>query len=423
MKLTKILYTMFAATTIMAMVGCSSSDEISGNSEDVVLSVNIWDAYQQPGIQQILNEFTAETGIKTSLSMITWSEYWSVLEAGAQGGQLPDVFWMHSNESQRYMENDMLLDLTDQIAESTLIDPANYPDDIWDLYISDKKYYAVPKDIDTIALWYNKTMFDAAGIEYPNEDWTWDDMTQAARKLTKADGSQYGIAMRNDTNQEGYYNILYSNGGRILNEDKTKSMLDDPKTIEGMEVLETWINEGLMPSLATMSETPAEVLMQSGQVAMALHGSWMLPSYKTSDYALANIDIAELPKSAATGDRVSVYNGLGWAAAANTEHPEEAWKLVEYLGSEKAQLRQAELGVTMSAFTGTSDAWINSSDFNLQAYINMMDNMVIRPYSRNTVIWENDNNEALKAVYTGDETMEEALKKMAAEMNETLENE
>ena len=53
--------------------------------------------------------------------------------------------WMHSNESERYMSNDMLLDLTDKIADSSEIDPANYPEDIWGLYTYDDKYYAVPK--------------------------------------------------------------------------------------------------------------------------------------------------------------------------------------------------------------------------------------------------------------------------------------
>lgn len=108
---------------------------------------------------------------------------------------------MHSNESERYMSNDMLLDLTDKIAESDKIDPENYPEDIWGLYTYDDKYYAVPKDVDTIALWYNKTMFDEAGLAYPTADWTWDDVSEAAKKLTKDDGSQYGLAVRNDNNR------------------------------------------------------------------------------------------------------------------------------------------------------------------------------------------------------------------------------
>ena len=281
----------------------------------------------------------------------------------------------------------------------------------------------MPKDVDTIALWYNKTLFDEAGLEYPTADWTWDDVTEAAKKLTKDDGSQYGLAMGNGSNQDGYYNMVYDNGGYIINDDKTQSGWDDPKTIEAMQTMEGWINDGVMPSLETMSENGNDVLFESGKVAMITQGSWMLAAYRDNEYTAANCDCVELPKSATTGRRASIYNGLGWAASATTEHPDEAWQLIEYLGSKEAQEKQAELGVTMSAYTGTSDAWAKSADFNLQAYLNMMDDMVIRPYSRTTVTWENEDSEIMKDVFSGDKTMEEACKAMADQMNECLADE
>lgn len=396
----------------------SGSGEQGASSDE--LSVAIWDTNQEPGLKEILDDFTKETGIKTKISVVKWNEYWTMLEAGAQGGSLPDVFWMHSNESERYMSNDMLLDLTDKIKASDKIKVENYPEDIWGLYTYKDHYYAVPKDIDTIAIWYNKKLFDEAGVPYPTSDWTWDDLTETARKLTKSDGSQYGLAVKMDNNQAGYYNLIYDKGGYVISDDKKKSGWDDPKTIEGMNILDTWIKEGLMPSAETMSENGEEVLFQSGKVAMVPQGSWMISSYKANEYTAQNADIVELPKDAKTGKRVSLYNGLGWAAAKNGKHTEEAWKLIEYLGSEPAQKKQAELGVTMSAYKGTSDAWVKSANFNLQAYLNMMDDMVIRPYSRSTVSWENADNEIITKVYTGELTMEEACKQMAKQMNEKL---
>ena len=318
------------------------------------------------------------------------------------------------------MSNEMLLDLTDKIKGSDKIDPANYPEDIWGLYTHEDKYYAVPKDVDTIALWYNKKLFDEAGLEYPTADWTWDDLTEAAKKLTKDDGSQYGLGMKNDNNQAGYYNLIYDNGGTVISDDKTKSGWDDEKTIEAMQTLEGWIKDGVMPSLETLSENGEDVLFEAGKIAMTCQGSWMVSTFRDNEYTAANCDCVELPKNAETGRRASIYNGLGWAASASGEHTEEAWQLIEYLGSKEAQEKQAELGVTMSAYKETSDAWAKSADFNLQAYLNMMDDMVIRPYSKSTVTWENEDSEILKGVYTGDITMEEACKQMAAQMNEKL---
>ena len=199
----------------------SGSGEQGASSDE--LSVAIWDTNQEPGIKEILDDFTKETGIKTKISVVKWNEYWTMLEAGAQGGSLPDVFWMHSNESERYMSNDMLLDLTDKIKASDKIKVENYPEDIWGLYTYKDHYYAVPKDIDTIAIWYNKKLFDEAGVPYPTSDWTWDDLTETARKLTKSDGSQYGLAVKMDNNQAGYYNLIYDKGGYVISEDKKKS--------------------------------------------------------------------------------------------------------------------------------------------------------------------------------------------------------
>ena len=82
------------------------------------------------------------------------------------------------------MENDQLLDLTDRINSSDTIDLNNYYEGIVKLYQSNGKQYCVPKDIDTIALWYNKTIFDEMGVDYPDDTWTWQDFSDAAAKLT-----------------------------------------------------------------------------------------------------------------------------------------------------------------------------------------------------------------------------------------------
>lgn len=385
------------------------------------LSVMIWDSNQQPGIQKIIDDFTAKTGITAEIQVVDWNNYWTLLSAGAQGGSLPDVFWMHSNESQRYMSNDMLLDVTDRIAKSAIIDPENYPDDIWSLYTYNNKYYAVPKDVDTIALWYNRTLFDQAGVKYPDENWTWEDVYAAAKKITKADGSVYGFANVNSNNQAGWYNLIYSNNGYVLSEDKKKSGMDLPASIEAMKWMERMINENLMPPQTLISESPEDVLLQSGKIAMTMQGSWMVAAFRDNEYTLANCDVAMLPKNSKTGRRASIYNGLGWAIAKNSERTDDAWKLVEYFGSEEGQLKQAQLGVTMSSFKNTSEQWKNSvPQFNLQAYLNMQDDMVIRPFSRSTVKWENAVLDVMLKVWNKEMSMEAGCKEAARQMNAIL---
>lgn len=417
-----------AATTDTATTTTTDTKEATTATDTKAttdkITVAIWDTNQQPGLQQIMDDWTATSGIKAEIQVLSWDEYWTLLEAGASGGTLPDVFWMHSNNAQKYMENGLLLDLTDKIAASDKVDLNNYFSEISALYTSSGKQYAMPKDIDTIALWYNKAMFDEAGVAYPDNTWTWDTMADAAKKLTKADGSQYGYAINTGNNQDSYYNVIYSYGGSVISEDKKKSGYDDPNSIKGMQVIEKMLLDKSIPSLQILSENGADVLFQSGKVAMITQGSWMVPAYKNNDYTKANADIAVLPMGP-DGKRVSIYNGLGWAASASGKNTDASWSLIEYLSTKEAQLKQAELGVTMSAYKGTSEAWKNGfTGFNLQAYLDMLNaELVFRPYSRSTSTWEDMANTEFKAAWTGEATMEATCKKIAEEMNKTLSEE
>ena len=404
----------------------TQSGESSGGAETSAssgtLTVAIWDKNQEQGLTEVIKGFTEETGIKAQIQVTPWEQYWTMLEAGATGGSLPDVFWMHSNEIARYSEYEMLLDLTERIKASDKLEMDKFPEDIVGIYNWEgTKQYAVPKDIDTIALWYNKTMFDEAGISYPDEDWTWETFADAAKKLTKPDGSQYGFALRPTNDQAGWNNIVYDMGGYVISEDKKTSGFSQEGTIKALKFITDLMKEGYAPPYEVIAENTEEALFEAGKVAMITQGSWMLPELCNNDYVKANGDIALLPKDADTGKRISIYNGLGWAASANTDMPEEAWKLIEYLGSKEAQQKQSDLGVVISAYEGTVDNWVKAyPDFNLQAYLDMMENLVIRPYSKSTVAWNNMINEKLIDAWTGTKSVEEVCREIDQEMNAML---
>lgn len=405
----------------MVFVSCTGNKKktVSENAtQDVTITVAIWDKNQEPGLRKIADDFTAKTGIKVDFQVTPWDQYWTMLEAGATGGSLPDVFWMHSNEFAKYAEYDMLLDISDRIKKSNVLDMTAFPKDIIEIYNWQNKQFAIPKDIDTIALWYNKTMFDEAGIAYPDNTWTWDTFRDAAKKLTKKDGSQYGFSLKPSNNQAGWYNIIYDMGGTVISQDKKKSGFDSPEVVRAFTFIENIIKDGSMPPYSVIAENGEEALFEAGKVAMVTMGSWMLPELCNNDYVKQHGEIAVLPKDAKTGRNASIYNGLGWAAAANVKYPNEAWQLIEYFGSKEAQQKQSDLGIVISAYKGTTDNWIKAyPNFNLQAYLDMMNDMVIRPYSKNTVVWERFSIEKLIELWTGKITPQEAGKEIATQMN------
>ena len=402
---------LLAATLTTAMVlslaacggGSSSSSGSaasgSGSSGSGELQVNIWDNNQLAGLQQIADEWTEESGVKVKINVVDWDNYWTLLEAGASGGQMPDVFWMHSNTAQMYMENDLLLNLDDYIAKDDAIDLANYYEGVVELYNRDDNgsQYALPKDHDTIALLYNKAIFDKYGVEYPTDDWTWEDVRDAAAKISeagKADGI-YGYAINTSNNQDGWYNIIYDYGGQVITEDHKGTTIGSDEAKAGMEMLRQ-ILEVAAPQ-TVVAETGTDSLFNSGLTAMITQGSWMINTfYKAEhhdDYAWAMLPYADVNGNGQCdkGERYSAYNGLGWAAAANTANPDAAYSLISYFCSEKAQKEQAALGVTMGGMKGVSEDFANAFEgMDVSAFTRAEEegDLFFRPYTRNTTVWE-----------------------------------
>jgi len=412
MKMKKVAALALAAVMALSLAACgggsssggSSSGGDSGSSSggSNALTINIWDSNQQAGLQQIVDEWSAESGISAKIEVVDWDNYWTLLEAGASGGTMPDVFWMHSNTAQMYMENDILLDLDPYIEKDETMDLSKYYQGIVDLYTrSDGKHFAIPKDHDTIALLYNKAIFDQYGVDYPTADWTWEDMYEAAKKITEgSNGDVYGLAMNTSNNQDGWYNLVYDYGGTIVGEDHKTSTIGSAEGKAGMEMVRKLLSVGAPQSV--VAETGTDSLFQSGKCAMITQGSWMINSfYKAenhADYYWALLPYADVNGNGQCddGERQSCYNGLGWAASAGTANPDACYSLISYLCSEEAQKKQAELGVTMAGMEGMSEAFGNAFEgMDVSPFIEMENfKLYFRPYSRNTTVWEDKIQQA-----------------------------
>lgn len=384
-----------------APAGSSGSDSGSGSSGNS-LTINIWDSNQQAGLQEIVDDWSKESGISAKIEVVDWDNYWTLLEAGASGGTMPDVFWMHSNTAQMYMENDILLDLTDYINGDNPTDMSVYYPGIVSLYTrSDGKIYAIPKDHDTIALLYNKAIFDQYGVDYPTADWTWEDMYEAAKKITEGSkGEVYGLAMNTSNNQDGWYNLIYDYGGKLITDDHKGTTIGSAEGKAGMEMVRKLLTVGAPQGV--VAETGTDSLFQSGKCAMITQGSWMINSfYKAenhADYYWALLPYADVNGNGQCddGERQSCYNGLGWAASANTSNPDACYSLISYLCSEAAQKKQAELGVTMAGIVGISEEFGNAFEgMDVSPFIEMEKfTLYFRPYTRNTTVWEDKLQQA-----------------------------
>ena len=256
-----------------SMAGCGSSKEKEKTDGKEEISGEIryafWDTAQQPYFEKCIEKFNEQyPDVKVTLEPSSWDEYWTKLEAGATGGSIADVFWMNGPNIMKYADGDVLMDISDRIKEDN-IDTGKYPEALVELYNVDGKQYAIPKDFDTIGVWYNKKIFDEAGVPYPTDDWTWDDMADIAKQLTKSDGSVYGISAGYET-QIAIYNTIFANGGKIISEDKKTSGYDTEATQAGVQCWVDMMKDGVSPSEASLEETQGNVQFLSGRLGNVL---------------------------------------------------------------------------------------------------------------------------------------------------------
>jgi multiple sugar transport system substrate-binding protein len=332
------------------------------------ITYGFWDTAQEDAVTAQLAAFQEQyPDITVEPQIVPWDDYWTKLQTGVAGGEIFDVFWINSASLPVYASKDTLLSI-DPLIEAGAIDPANFPEPLVDMYAYKDVQYGIPRDFDTIALFYNKDLFDAAGVAYPDESWTWDDFRANAEKLTDEGKGIWGAGMQTSW-QENYYNFIYQNEGRLLNDDRTESLVDEPAACEAFEYLTGFFTDNLTPSIAIQQSNPvADTLFPAGQVAMMTGGSFRAGTYGGAD---ANIDVAPLPKGKV---QACVTHGLANVIWSGSESPDAALTLVNFLAGQQAEGILGESGATIPAMQGMQDNWLAANpDMNLQVFIDALD--------------------------------------------------
>ena len=389
-------------------------------AETTELNFGIWDENQRPAMEALVEAYEAENpdvSITIQLTPYKGGEYWTKLEAAAGGGKAPDVFWLNVLHLDAYVEGGILDDLTAAIADSDL--PDSYSETLLNNYVRDGVNYAVPKDFDTNALWYNKEMFDEAGVDYPTDDMTYEDLVALATELKdKLPEGVYPFACPVDF-QTWYYQTVFANDGWILNDDATETGYGDEKTQAGIQCWIDMIDAGLSPSAASLSETSADAMFEGEQTAMNFAGSYMVPEYASNDTIKDKIDCVEIPTF--NGKEDNVINGLGYAVFAGSKNKEAAEKFAIWLGSADAQKIQGETGVVISARTDAQGYFAEAnSAYNLAAYTNHSDEAYPLPVcSKAAELYDIEATWLTKA-YTGEMSLADACSGLKEEADALL---
>lgn len=406
-----------SSLAIAALAGCASGSGSGGSDGDVTISYAIWDKNQQPAMEKIVDAFEKEhPNVTVDIQLTPYADYFTKLQTAVSGGSAADVFWMNGPNFQLYASNGQLAPLDDQG-----IDPSDYSKGLIDLYTFDGKLYGAPKDFDTVALWYNKDLFDAAGLAYPKAGWTWDDLKADAAALTDPAKGQWGIAA-SPYGQENFYNSIAQAGGEVISADGTKSGYGSPEALAGISLWTDIIQAGDSPTAQQMSDTNPEDFFLSGKVAMFQNGSWGASAYAANPDIADKVDVAPLPAGPAGNQ--SVIHGLANVANAKSKHLDVAKEFAAFASGKDAADIQAAAGAVIPAFNGTQQAWVDAlPQYDLQVYIDALATAVPYPVSKNTSAWTSIESDSIAQIWAGAVTPKDGLADLAKQMQAALDAE
>ena len=380
---------------------------------EVVLRVGSWDGVEvEPIEEDVLAGFRQQfPGIDARFEYNP-DAYDEKLLAGLAAGNAPDIFLWWNFPA--LVQRDGLTDLTPLIGGESPLDTSIYYPQILDYNRVGDGLYGLPKDFTPRAYFYNKTLFDQAGIPYPTADWTWDELQETALALTSGEGvdRQFGFYT-----YSGYYPLqgyVWSNGGDFVSPDGTQASgyLDSPETLEALDWYIRLQTEHKVAPTQTEEATvgAASDLFINGKLAIFDNGRWPQSQFKeVPDLNFGTV----LPPTSPKGTRVSVLHEAGWCLNPDTEHAAEGWELVKWLAGPEAHRIRAEAGWALPAMPRVAEELGLLEDPIEKTWFEAVDSATVTACHLRTANWQRAGEEidvAIQSVFLGESSLEDAIK-------------
>ncbi|MGQ0600535.1 MAG: ABC transporter substrate-binding protein [Anaerolineales bacterium] len=304
-------------------------------------------------LESLLYKFSVENpDIVVKYEPIT-GDYKQALLTSFASGTEPDVFYMDIFWWQELAKNEVLLPLDDLMAGAGT-DKADFIPALIDAFTFDGKVYGIPKDFNTLGLFYNKDLFAAAGIDEPTDDWTWDDLKAASEKLTDTSDQAkpvYGFGVPPDPGRFPVF--VFQNGGNVMNADFTDTELDSDAAVGAAAFYTGLKTDGAAALPSDVGEGWQGTVFGKGQFAMVYEGGWLIP-YLRDQFPNTKYGVV-LPPAGPGGEGNLIFT-VAWGVSANTQNAEAAYKVVDFLTNEASQDQVLNSGFALPSRTALGDS-------------------------------------------------------------------
>ncbi|HDP36602.1 MAG TPA: ABC transporter substrate-binding protein [Candidatus Atribacteria bacterium] len=384
-----------------------------------------WGGVDQSIVEELINLFVvpelADKGITAIYEPIV-DDFQKNLINSLSAGTAGDLFYMDIFWAEYIIKAGQVEPLDDYLAKSTIISKDDIIPSLLNAFSFNGKAYGIPKDFNSLALVYNKDLFDVAGVPYPNENDTWDDLENKLAKVVEAFGGEVtGLALAPEFARFGAF--AYAAGWEPFVDGKTNLM--DPAFKEAFNWYTGLKEKGLGVMPADIGQGWGGGALTTEKVAAALEGAWILGFLRDNAPNL-KYGATLLPKNPKTGQPGNFIYTVAWGINANSKNKDAAFKVMEALTSPAAQQWILERGLAIPSRKALADnpyfkkdtpeAQANKIVF-LGASAGNVKPFKFKEYGGK---WMDPINVALSEVMSGQKTVDEALEIAQEQLDELM---
>ncbi len=335
------------AAAALVVTGCAGQGQSGGgeNDPDAQVTLSFWNGFtgpDGPALQQVVDDFNAsQDRITVETNIMPWDTLYQKVLTSVAGNDGPDIVAMSAGRLPQYVAEGLFQPLDDYY-ENPDFDSDALTEAAVEASMFEGSNYGVPVNIATMMMYYNKDLFTAAGLDPEAPPTTWDEFAAMVPQLTvdeNGDGKpeQYAIALADHETVPMYQPLLWNNGGGIVDDAGTTSILGSDETIEALEF---WVDlvRNQQASPIGLGGADADKLFQTGKAAIEIVGPWMTTGFEEAGL---NFGLAK-PFAGPTGDAVLAdVVSMAVPTTADETTKQAAYEFFAYWNSKEGQLTWA----------------------------------------------------------------------------------
>lgn len=411
------------------LAGCTAEPDEgpAGKTERKGVKVAFWGSPEEIEIiTQSIKPWQAEhPEINVRFEHTPFTGYTSKILTRVAGGAAPDVIATEVNMFVSFAAKKVLEDLNPYIAQDPSFSVGDFFPEGIKRFTVNGQLLAIPRDTAPFAcVFYNKDLFDRAGVPYPSDDWTWDEMLERAKKLTVVD--ELGRVRQYGFYGWAWQTFVYGAGGALVDreEEPTRCLLDSEASKRGLQFYaDLVLKHKVMPAPVALVNMGmgVDIMFSSGRLAMFFSGIWETPSLRTRNFKW---DVAMFP-AGPTGERRFGTGGTGYAVLRTSRHKKEAWEVVKALTGPAGQGELALRGLAQPARRAVAEGPAFAANEDPPANKKMLNEAVKRVvYDPFHPKWREIEAKVIQPeldlLLNGKRTVEQAAAKMVPEVNALL---